>query len=163
MVDYLLIHAMTSSTLEVKIFFMRIGDVAKQCGLQASAIRYYEEAGLLPKPSRTSGRRIYDASILHRIAFIQFARTAGFSVRETRLLAEALRPKQPLSARLQQLAARKIEEVERLILQAQFMKSLLTQAMQCRCIDVEECGRKIQKLRGARTNGSRRDRRATRP
>ena len=38
---------------------MLIGDVARRAGLQTSAIRYYEAAGVLPKPQRLNGRRLY--------------------------------------------------------------------------------------------------------
>ncbi len=126
---------------------MRIGDVARECGLQASAIRYYEQAGLLPKARRVSGCRVYDGSVLHQIAFIQFAREAGFTIEETRSLTDALRPDQPLSARLRRLAVRKIEEVDQTISRARLMKDLLTDALQCNCIDVEECGGKIRAAR----------------
>ena len=130
---------------------MRIGEVASRCGLRASAIRYYEQAGLLPKPSRVGGYRIYDSGILHRIAFIQFAREAGFTVSEIRVLSDAFRPAQPLSSKLQRLAIQKVQEVERFIAQAQLMKELLQGALQCQCMDVAECGRKIQAIR--RTKG----------
>ena len=126
---------------------MKIGEVASRSGLEASAIRYYEQAGLLPKPSRVSGRRIYDSGILHRIVFIQFAREAGFTIREIRVLSDAFRPAQPLSAKLQRLAVQKIGEVERFIVQAQLMKKLLQGALHCQCMDVTECGKKIQAIR----------------
>ena len=47
---------------------LRISDVARQAGLQASAIRYYEQIGLLPKPERESGQRCYDEAALYRLA-----------------------------------------------------------------------------------------------
>ncbi len=39
---------------------LTIGDVARRSGLRPSALRYYEEAGLLPAPARVNGRRRYD-------------------------------------------------------------------------------------------------------
>ena len=45
---------------------MTIGEVAGRAGIKASAIRFYEKAGLLPKPNRTSGQRRYDDSAQHR-------------------------------------------------------------------------------------------------
>ena len=49
---------------------LRIGEVAERAGLRKSAVRYYEEIGLLPEPDRVSGQRIYDPSILRRLALI---------------------------------------------------------------------------------------------
>ena len=50
---------------------MTISEAARQAGLQASAIRYYEQIGLLPAAARVSGQRRYDTSILYRLAIIQ--------------------------------------------------------------------------------------------
>jgi MerR family transcriptional regulator, redox-sensitive transcriptional activator SoxR len=63
---------------------LMIGEVARQAGVAASALRYYEKAGLLPAPARAGKRRQYDRQILGRIRIILLARDAGFSVRETR-------------------------------------------------------------------------------
>jgi MerR family redox-sensitive transcriptional activator SoxR len=122
---------------------MTIGAVAKQCGLQASAIRYYERMGLLPKPSRMGGRRIYGDGVLDRIAFVQFARSAGFSVAEIRALAGA-GGQTPLSKAMRRMAERKLGKVERLIAQANLMKEVLAKALRCQCIDPQECGRKVR-------------------
>src|SRR5215469_9139841 len=59
---------------------MSIGQVAKICGLAPSAIRYYEKAGLLPKPTRISRQRRYGAEVIGRLRLIQIAREAGFTI-----------------------------------------------------------------------------------
>ena len=128
---------------------MTIGEVAARCGLRASAIRYYEQSGLLPRPPRAGGRRIYGASVLDRIAFIQRAGESGFSIAEIKLLSGTT-PARPLSAKMRQLAARKLEEIDRLIERANLMKSLLTKSLRCQCIDTEECGRKIRAAQARR-------------
>ena len=58
---------------------LTIGVVARQAGVAASALRYYEKAGLLPPPARSSKRRLYDPQILGRIRIILLARDAGGS------------------------------------------------------------------------------------
>jgi MerR family redox-sensitive transcriptional activator SoxR len=68
---------------------LMIGEVARQAGVAASALRYYEKAGLLPAPARAGKRRQYDPQILGRIRIILLARDAGFSVRETRTTSAA--------------------------------------------------------------------------
>jgi len=62
-----------------------IGDVARRTGLAPSAIRFYEKAGLLPPPSRSSKQRRFDADAFGRIRIIQLAREAGFTIEETRI------------------------------------------------------------------------------
>ena len=61
-----------------------ISEVARQVGLQASAIRYYERIGLLPQALRMSGQRRYDTTALYRLALIQRARQLGFTLTEIR-------------------------------------------------------------------------------
>ena len=122
---------------------MTIGNVAKQCGLRASAIRYYERMGLLPKASRVGGRRIYAEGVLDRITFVQFARSAGFSVAEIRALAGS-GGQAPLSQAMRRMAERKLREVEQFIAQANLMKGVLAKALRCQCIDTQECGRRVR-------------------
>ena len=62
---------------------MRISDLARQAGVSAPAIRYYEEIGLLPKPSRSSaGYRRYTDAALEELQFIRKAQAIGFSLVE---------------------------------------------------------------------------------
>ena len=129
---------------------MNIGDVARQCGLRTSAIRYYEEAGLLPKPPRAGGRRVYNTDAINRIAFIQFAQEAGFTLAEIKVLAGAGDAARPLSARMRKLAQRKIEEVDHLIERAKMMKAMLTRSLDCQCLDTVECGGRIRARQGSR-------------
>lgn len=62
---------------------MRIGQLARASGFPAKTIRYYEEVGLLPEPSReASGYRSYESSQLRRLELIRLAKTAGLSLSE---------------------------------------------------------------------------------
>jgi len=94
--------------------YMTIGEVAKQGGLRASAIRYYEKSGLLPKPIRSGGQRRYDSTILQRLAVLERAKDCGFTLEEVRALFNGFRSDVPLSKRWQDLASRKIAELEAL-------------------------------------------------
>ncbi len=118
---------------------LTISEVARQAGIRASAIRYYESVGLLPLPRRVSGQRRYQADILRRLAFIQAAQAAGFSVADMQALLHELDGDTPLSARWQSLAKRKLAEVDRLIQRAQGMRQMLEQGLQCGCPDLEQC------------------------
>src|SRR5258708_16373376 len=92
------ISDLLSSTLSLQVnlksrtLFVTIGEIASQCGLRTSAIRYYEEAGVLPKSPRAGGRRVYGTDAVKRIAFIQFAQQAGFSLAEIKILSGARDP-----------------------------------------------------------------------
>ena len=81
-----------------------IKSLARQAGLRPSAIRYYESAGLLPAPVRVSGWRCYDGSARTRLAVIELAKLAGFTLAETRILLRGFSPRTPPSARWHKLA-----------------------------------------------------------
>jgi DNA-binding transcriptional MerR regulator len=64
---------------------MRIGELARQSGLPATTLRYYEQAGLIAAPQRTeSGYRAYDSDAFPRLAFIQAAQAVGLTLAEIR-------------------------------------------------------------------------------
>jgi MerR family redox-sensitive transcriptional activator SoxR len=124
---------------------LSIGEVAQRSGIRASAIRYYEQAGLLPSPRRTSGQRRYNRDVLDRIALIQFAQQAGFTIGEIRTLFEGFEEEMPMSVRWQVLARDKLAEVDALMDRAQRMRSLLDQALACGCLRLEDCARAIHR------------------
>ena len=62
---------------------MQIGEVAQRVGLATSAIRFYEDRGLIPEPERTeSGYRDYDPGVVERIRFIRAGQAVGLALRE---------------------------------------------------------------------------------
>jgi DNA-binding transcriptional MerR regulator len=62
---------------------MQIGEVARQVGVATSAIRFYEEAGLIPEPDRTpSGYRDYEPSVVDRLTFIRAGQAVGLTLSE---------------------------------------------------------------------------------
>lgn len=64
---------------------MQIGEVARKIGVATSAIRFYEESGLLPEPNRTpSGYREYDPSVIDRLTFIRAGQAVGLTLAELR-------------------------------------------------------------------------------
>jgi MerR family redox-sensitive transcriptional activator SoxR len=117
---------------------LRIGEVAEQAGLRKSAIRYYEAIGLLPEPERISGQRIYEPSILRRLAMIDVSQRAGLTLDEIRELVDA--GSAPISEQLHELAAKKLPEVEALIARAEAMRGWLETAQGCDCETIDECG-----------------------
>jgi MerR family redox-sensitive transcriptional activator SoxR len=122
---------------------IRIGELARQTGLRASALRYYEDLGLMPVPERSGGKRFYDDNALDRIAFIQFARACGFRLDEIALLLEGSSAV-PVSSRWRQLAVEKLDEMDAIIARAEEMKRYLSTALTCECAEADACGRTIR-------------------
>jgi MerR family redox-sensitive transcriptional activator SoxR len=91
---------------------LTINQVAKQFGLRASALRYYEQIGILQPTNRVCGRRRYDRTTLRRLAVIQRARQVGFSLDEVRELFGGFSVGTPASQRWQELSQRKLTELE---------------------------------------------------
>ena len=124
-----------------------IGEVGRRAGLRTSAIRYYESVGLLPRPLRQNGRRMYDPSILERLSVVELAQRAGFTIAETRTLLHGFARKTPPSARWQKLTERKLEEIEARIRKAQEMRQVLEVLRGCHCPTLTDCGRALQDAR----------------
>lgn len=116
---------------------MRIGEVAAQAGMNPSAVRYYERIGLLPRAERVAGQRNFDPSVLRRLTLIDVSQRAGLTLDEIRGLLEA--GTDPVSARLRELAARKLPEVDALVRRAEAMREWLSAARSCTCESVDEC------------------------
>ena len=122
---------------------LSISEVAKQIGIRASAIRYYEQIGILPPADRVNGQRRYDASTLYRLIVIQRARQTGFTLEEIKELFFGFRAETPPSVRWQKLRKRKIVELDAMLEYIQSMRAIVLQQGKCRCAALEECGKRM--------------------
>ncbi len=123
---------------------LTISEVARQVGLQASAIRYYERIGLLPPALRMSGQRRYDPTALYRLAIIQRARQLGFTLDEIRQLFFGFRNVTRASERWRTLSRKKLAELEQLMGGIRIVQRLLKKMMQkCHCDTLDQCGKGI--------------------
>ena len=120
---------------------LTIGEVARRAGIRASAIRYYEEAGLLPEPERVGGKRRYDEEVLRRLALIWGARRAGFTLGEIRTLVHGFPAETGAAERWRTLASEKLGEVDETIAQLRSTRDLLQEALRCECGSLDECAR----------------------
>ena len=124
--------------MEYETELMTIGAVAEQVGIRTSAIRYYEEQGVLPDPPRVSGQRRYTSETVQKLEALRVAQEAGFTLPEIRDLLAAS-DSEETSAGLRRLAERKLPEVRALIARAQAMASWLEAARGCDCSGLDVC------------------------
>lgn len=118
---------------------LSIGEVAKRTGLRASALRYYEEVGILPAAARVSGHRRYDVDIIHRIDLLRFAQQAGFTLDEIKTLFHGFGAQTTLSARWRELARKKLQELDVLADSVRRMRRALDLGVKCGCVRIEDC------------------------
>src|SRR5260370_22567927 len=91
---------------------MKIGQLARSAGLNASAIRYYEKRGLLAPPQRLGGQRRYPSDALSRVLLIRFATEIGFTLIEITLFLSRLRDNTPVGPPSRKLPSRTLREVQ---------------------------------------------------
>ena len=112
---------------------MNIGAAARQSGVSAKTIRYYESVGLIAPADRTAGGyRVYDRRDVETLRFVQRARSLGFSVEEVGSLLALWQDRQRSSAEVKALARRRVAEIDRKIAELTEMRATLTHLME-RC------------------------------
>ena len=122
---------------------MKIGQLARSAGLNASTIRYYEKCGLLAPPQRLGGQRRYPADAVHRVLLIRFAGDMGFTLSEIKLFLSGLRDNTPVGPRWKELASRKLSEVQQNIARSLRLKALLQGLCRCHCASLQQCVRAL--------------------
>ena len=115
---------------------LTIGQVAALAGVRASAIRYYEEIGVLPAPERVGGQRRYSPEVVQRLAIVGVARRAGFTLAEIAELLDAT----PAHEHVRALAERKLPAIDALIERAELVRAWLEAARACHCATLDVCG-----------------------
>jgi len=119
---------------------MTIGELSQRTGIAPSAIRFYEQEGLLPSARRVSGRRVFDDDAVPHLIFVQVAQQAGFTLQEIRRLIRDFR-----SDRWRRLAEQKLTELSELAARVRVMQALLRRLLDCGCFDVEACGEVLRR------------------
>ena len=117
---------------------MSIGEVAERVGLNASALRYYERAGLLPPAERVGGKRRYDPDAIELLLFIRFCQKVGFSLAEVGELLAPPTAKQT-KERWRELVDSKMTQLDALIERAQAIKQVLAESRDCDCVTLADC------------------------
>lgn len=125
-----------SSQLEVKrVKYLDIAEVARRADAPASTLRFYESKGLIASVGRHGLRRLFDPSVLERLALIALGRAAGFSLDE---VAHMLAPDGTLHIDRQMLVA-KADELDKTIRKLSIMRDGLRHAAACPAPSHMEC------------------------
>ena len=124
---------------------MDISMVAKRSGVPASTLRYYEEKGLIASLGRHGLRRVFDPSVLERLALVALGRAAGFSLDDiARMFSVDGRPSID-----RRMLASKATELDRTIRRLSAMRDGLRHAAACRAPSHMECPTFRKLLAGA--------------
>jgi MerR family redox-sensitive transcriptional activator SoxR len=119
---------------------LRIGELAERVRLRPSALRYYEQAGLIPPPPRASdGTRRYPPATIRRIALIKMAQRAGFGIADIRELLAASAGRPSATRQWRELATRKLPEIETIISDLTELRAVIAACLECGCMDFENC------------------------
>lgn len=131
---------------------MTIADVARRSGVAASALRFYEQRGLIASVRTGTGHRRFPRAVLRRIAFIVFAQKIGLSLDEIASELERLPSNRvPERADWAKLSARWTRRIETRIAELERLKDGLTQCIGCGCLSLQHCRLANPDDRAART------------
>jgi MerR family transcriptional regulator, redox-sensitive transcriptional activator SoxR len=119
---------------------LTIGEVAKRSGTATSALRFYEEQGLIHSERNRSGHRRYSRAVLRRVAFIVFAQRIGLSLDEIRAeLAQLPRSRAPERADWAKLSARWKARIGERIAELERLQATLSECIGCGCLSLDRC------------------------
>ena len=115
---------------------LTIGELARRAGVAASALRYYEEIGLLPAPVRVSGQRRYPESAVRLVGTILLYRDAGFTLTEQKTL---MASRSGATGEWKRLAQRKLAELDQQIATAHAAREAIRHGLRCPHEDITQC------------------------
>jgi DNA-binding transcriptional MerR regulator len=115
---------------------LTIGELARRAGLAPSAVRYYEEFGLLPTPARVSGQRRYPESAVGLVGIIRLLREVGFSLAEQKAL---MATRAVAAEEWRRLARRKVAQLDEQIVRARAAREAIEHGLRCPHEDILQC------------------------
>jgi MerR family transcriptional regulator, redox-sensitive transcriptional activator SoxR len=117
-----------------------IGEVAQRSGVAASALRFYEERGLITSERAGSGHRRYPRPVLRRIAFIVFAQKIGLTLEEIGSELAKLPPdRAPTRADWSRLSSGWSGRIDERIAELERLKAGLGECIGCGCLSLDRC------------------------
>jgi MerR family redox-sensitive transcriptional activator SoxR len=119
---------------------LTIGEVSRRSGVAASALRFYEERGLIASERAGSGHRRYPRPALRRIAFIVFAQRVGLSLDEIGGELSRLPPdRAPTRRDWSRLSSKWSSRIDERIAELERLKAGLTECIGCGCLSLDRC------------------------
>ena len=119
---------------------LSISEVSKRSGVAASALRFYEERGLISSERAGSGHRRFRRPVLRRIAFIVFAQRIGLSLDEIGAeLAKLPLDRVPTSKDWAKLSRSWSGRIDARIAELERLKAGLTECIGCGCLSLQRC------------------------
>lgn len=115
---------------------LSISQVSQATGLAPSALRYYEQVGLIRPVARHGGRRHYEPSVMTRLRLIALCQSVGMTIAEIGTLLDG---RGGTRDRWRSLAEDKLVEIDRRIDELRAMRRHLTVALECGCGRIEDC------------------------
>lgn len=119
---------------------LTIGEVSRRSGVASSALRFYEERGLIASERAGSGHRRYPRSVLRRIAFIVFAQRLGLTLDDiggelARLPTDHIPARQDWA----RLSGKWVKQIDQKIAELQRLRAGLTECIGCGCLSIDRC------------------------
>jgi MerR family redox-sensitive transcriptional activator SoxR len=122
------------------VTLLTIGEVSRRSGVAASALRFYEDRGLITSERAGAGHRRYPRSVLRRIAFIVFAQRIGLTLDEIGAELAKLPPQRVPNRRdWSRLSHGWRSRIDERIAELERLKSGLTECIGCGCLSLERC------------------------
>lgn len=120
---------------------LTIGEVARRSGVATSALRYYEDRGLIrSERDSSSGHRRYNRAVIRRIAFIVFAQRIGLTLEEVGdELAKLPENRAPKRADWGRLSASWTTRIDERIAELERLRAGLTECIGCGCLSLDRC------------------------
>ena len=119
---------------------LTISEVSRRSGVAASALRFYEERGLISSERAGSGHRRYPRPVLRRIAFIVFAQRIGLTLEEIGTELAKLPPDRAPTRRNWSLLSRKwTSRIDQRIAELERLRDGLTECIGCGCLSLDRC------------------------
>lgn len=126
--------------MEIILAGHSIGFLARRTGLAISAIRFYEDKGLITPDRNAGGQRRFAGSDIRRLSFIMITQQLGFSLEEIRSMLEGL-PNQrtPTAKDWAKISVKLQERIDEQIAQLSVMRERLGGCIGCGCLSLEAC------------------------
>jgi MerR family transcriptional regulator, redox-sensitive transcriptional activator SoxR len=119
---------------------LKITEISRRSGVASSALRFYEQRGLITSERSGSGHRRYPRAVLRRIAFIVFAQRIGLTLDEIALeLAKLPADRAPARRDWSRLSRQWSSRIDQQITELERLKSGLTECIGCGCLSLDRC------------------------